>query len=135
MMNLFATVAFSGEIKLPGYEYVYEITGEKDVEIVLDIIKTWISLYKNYNCTIKNAEQGNEKLAILAIRKLPANMMIGTKNEAVHCQFYLNDKKIEIFLSKYEIIGLTESYEPDEREKVFDKIYNLYLYNMKAVIP
>jgi hypothetical protein len=122
--------AFSGEITHPEYEYLYEITEQKDVDIVFNTIKQWISKYSNYNCSIRNAEEGATNLFILAIKKVPMN--IGPENDVAHCQLYFNGKRIDLFLSKAEILGLTQAYKPNEAENVFNRVYSLFLNNIRS---
>jgi hypothetical protein len=129
-MCAIVTAAYPEEIKHPEYDYFYVIKEQNDVNIVLKTIKTWISKYRNYNCSIKNAEEGTEKLACLAIKKIPMNF--GPSNDVAHCQFYLNGKRIDLFLSENEILGLTQEYKANEAEEVYNKVYSLYFNNMRG---
>ena len=128
---LFVTNAFSEEIINSDFTLVYRMNNDNDVQIVFDFIKTWIARNNHYNCTIRNAEEGNENAEIFLIEK-PVTRFNYTSYQ---CIFYSKGKRINLILSDNEILGLTTPYSSNEREQVFERFYQLYRWNVLGIYP
>ena len=122
---------FGGEeITAPGFEYVFILTEKNDVSFVYNVVKEKIAQYQHWNCTIENAEVNNTTLKALIIQKLPPFNNL-PDFPGILIQFYYNGKRIDLFLAKIDILGLTQPYNSEYRANVFERFYNLAVWNME----
>ena len=128
---LFCFGALAGQdYKPPQYTYFFEITSDTHLMIAFDMIKAWIAKNNHYSCRMDSIEEKLKAFKGIIIVKLPVMEKYNYTLEIVN--FYMNGKKIELLLSDNPAVGLTNPYSQSERDKVFERFYDLYRWNIKG---